>query len=479
MLSTTGIVVNGGARFVYNLLIGNLRGPAFLGPVSAAVSSALFASILLPQAIANAATRFVADATYRTAASAAVEVSEASEASDARHRADPDAVAWLLARWLLVTGTLLGVAVALGVELLSDRGLLFAASAGVLTVAYSAYVFARAVQFARFKARRAAGSDVLAGVVAILTLLSVLAVGADTFVLAPLAVGYALAAVVNWPRRPRERVVPLALRHEIRHFVAFGSIASIATGGMLQASMIVAQWAGSDLDSGLYAAAFSIATPLSMISTAIAMIVVPRMAAARASADSRAFPDLVDSAFRGVASISMLAFGVVTIGAVPILGLLYDAEFRPAAVPLAVLALAMLALTAQMPVSNALVVSGQRGVRYAAVVAAAGAVVGAILWAVLAPWLGNVGVALGVLAATASPLVALTTRTSSELGLRWRLVTLRFVVLAVSLVGCAALAVTDARTWVALATFGGYAVLWCVLSGLPDRRAVVATLFSR
>ena len=70
MLSTLGILVQGGVRFVFSVLVGNAFGTLVLGAANAAISLALFASLVHPSAAAQTATKFVARSVGRATSTA-------------------------------------------------------------------------------------------------------------------------------------------------------------------------------------------------------------------------------------------------------------------------------------------------------------------------------------------------------------------------------------------------------------------------
>ena len=87
--------------------------------------------------------------------------------------------------------------------------------------------------------RHVAVWDAIAGGVALVAVTVVLTLDLTAFALLPLALGYALFAVVSWPARVSGRV-DAALRRQIDHFVLFGAVSRLASGGLLQLSQIAA-----------------------------------------------------------------------------------------------------------------------------------------------------------------------------------------------------------------------------------------------
>jgi len=64
----------------------------------------------------------------------------------------------------------------------------------------------------------------------------------------------------------------------IRKFVFFNSLAQLATGGALQVTMLAARLYDTPTNAGLFAAAFSLATPASMLALSANQVLIPHFA---------------------------------------------------------------------------------------------------------------------------------------------------------------------------------------------------------
>jgi len=461
VLSTLGTLTGGAVRFLYNVVVGNVRGPAFLGVVGSALSTAMFAAVVYPQAVATAATTFVSRAGGRT-----------DDEKD-----PPEAVAWYLAKHLVLVAVAVGAGAGVAAWLLTRRGPTFALVTGLLTVAYSAYIFGRSVQFATYRARRAVFADVVSGLVALTLLALVLVQELDDLVLLPLALGYGAAAALTWPRRSGP--ISRELRTELRRFVAIGSVGAVASGGFLQLSMVAAKLLGTSEDAGLYAAALSIATPLSMISTAIAMVVVPAMGAAVGRSDVTGFRQVVDRAARGVSALALAGFGTIAALSPVLVAVFYPDGYGGAVPLLAVLAAAMLCLTSRMPVTNALAVRSPAGIRTTTTVSLAATLLGIAVWSAAGPHFGVAAVALGVLAGNVLALVWLTLAVARQESMNWLFPALRHgIVLLLAVALSALVALVDLSRAASIGATLVYLVLWFALVGVPDRAAVLGLLGS-
>jgi putative peptidoglycan lipid II flippase len=381
MLSTVGVTVQGVVRFAYSVLIARTAGPAVLAPVNAAISTALFASLLWPTATAQAASAFIARGRG------------AGDAGQTR------AVATLLGRWTLLSSVLLGALTGLVWAQRPDADAVTVVTVGALVVAYSGYGLARAVAFGAGQVRRATGWDVLAAVVSLGGLVAVLAGGLRAWLLAPLVLGYGVYAVANWPRRPRaERttVEPL-LRAEVRHFVVLGVLGTLAVGGLLQLTMVVAERADTPVRAGQYAAVLTLATPASLLARSLSLVLLPAIAESRGRGEQDGARRATDLVTRALLAVSVAGFGAVALAADLLVPLLFGPGFGLAVELLPPMLLAVFCSTAAVGPVSSLLAAGRGGVRVVNGVNVTGFVLGCLLWVALVPAHGVDGVVWGYL----------------------------------------------------------------------------------
>ncbi|WP_139195094.1 lipopolysaccharide biosynthesis protein [Curtobacterium sp. MCBA15_001] len=253
--STGGIVAQGVARLAYTVVIGRSLGSADLGHVSAVLSLSIFMALVWPTAAGNAASRYIAFAVARGQ--------------------DDRAVVRLLTRtWAVSVVVLAAVAVPVAWGWTHDGVL--AATAAWTVAGYGAYAYARTGALGRGRARRVGLADLGTGLLAVAGLAVVLAVGAHSWVLVPISLGYTVFAVVCWPRGVAgDTELP---RTGVLSFAAWNVLAGLATNGLLQLAMISAEVFAAPAQVGVYAAAFTIATPASMVGQAVSQIIVPAFA---------------------------------------------------------------------------------------------------------------------------------------------------------------------------------------------------------
>ena len=222
MLSTLGILVQGGVRFVFSVLVGNAFGKLVLGAANAAISLALFASLVHPSAAAQTATKFVARA---------------------RGARDFDGLAAAFGPRqvdrCVVGGP--GCGRCAGRPRRAGTGAVESVLTGALVIAYSGYMFTRGVLFGSGSVQRATVWDLISSAVSLSALAAVVLAGETAWILLPLVLGYAVYVAANLPRRSRMRV-PAELRREMNGFLGLTLVNSLATGGFLQLSMVAAQY---------------------------------------------------------------------------------------------------------------------------------------------------------------------------------------------------------------------------------------------
>jgi putative peptidoglycan lipid II flippase len=383
VLSTASVGLQGILRFLYSVLIGRWLGPAVLATTNGAIAVAQIASLAYPIASGNAAVKFIARA---------------------RGRGDLE-LAWssaaYLSRGALIAAAL--VAAPTGVivyTIVASHSIPLAVTGGLLAFTLSAYSFVRGVYFSAGLVSRVAGWDVITLVVGLGLLLVFLALGWTELVLLPLALGYGLYAIAGWPRRPKGRgrtPLPHALRHEMNAFILWGSLSALATSGFIQLTMVIANWVGTGDEAGWYAAALSIATPASLLSSVLSLVLFPTMAHASGRDDDGSMVRQADLSTRGLVFALGAVFGVLAILAEPLLSIVYGPGFTEGATDLRILLAASLAVTLSAGTVTLLQAGGRSSVRLASLLSAGGVALGLIAMTALVPFASTTGVALGYL----------------------------------------------------------------------------------
>lgn len=251
LFSIGGVLAQGLSRFAYTALVGRLLGAEALAAVNVGFAVSILLSLLWPTAAGNAAAAFARRDRPRT------------------RRALQRSVLLSLVPLCLGAGA---VAAVLGGTPAAI------AQAAALTAAWSGYIFARGVFIGAGRVRSAAVWDVVTGALAICLLLVFIAQRWEQILLVPAVVGYgvfALAAALSVGRAERgadAADAPVATRA----FVFWNSLALIATNGLMQASMVAASALDTPSAAGQFAAALSLATPVSMVAQAVTQAMLPR-----------------------------------------------------------------------------------------------------------------------------------------------------------------------------------------------------------
>lgn len=386
-LSTYATAVQGAARLVYSVIIGRFGSRELLGQANSALSISVLTSLAWASPAASAGTRFVALRRSLGDEEGALRV--------ARHIAQRS----LLVATVLPTATGL-----LGARWLGLQPVQVVASV-VLCWTYSVYVTTRGVRFGLLGFRQVALWDTLAAVTSLSVLALVLVLDLDLLTLLPLAVGYGLFAVATWPARVRGRL-DRAARREIDQWVAFSAVGVLAGGGLLQASQLAAHHWSGESGAGDFAAALSLATPMSMFAIALSTALVPPLVAAAGRADRAAVRRHSDAIARRLVAIFVGVIGVLVILSPLGIRVVYGASFARSETVLPVLLGAVMLTSVALGGATALQSTRRRGPQVVAAVNLGGLALGVATWFVLAPSMGVDGVALGYLVGAGSASLA-------------------------------------------------------------------------
>lgn len=248
-VSTIGMAAQGLARFVYTLAIGRIAGPEVLGETSALLAVAVFASLFWPAPAGVAASRFLPVPAIAGPAMT------------------------LLRKSLLPAVVVISVLAGISAWLLGSQTAMVLGCVAV-TVGYAGYVFVRGVLIGEDRIGRIAWADTLTAFVGITVLALVLLAKLNWALLLPLALSYALFALLSWPR---ESGTPTPIqRTEVFAFTRDSAIANVATGGLLPAASTLILAFDTQYAAGLFAAGLSLATPANQVSQALTQVLIPQ-----------------------------------------------------------------------------------------------------------------------------------------------------------------------------------------------------------
>jgi O-antigen/teichoic acid export membrane protein len=446
--SSIGVLVQGSARFVFNVVVGRAAGAAVLSTVSAGLALATFVSLLTPSAAGQAASKFLA-----------------MEVGAGRQETVGGIVRHIGVRVALTLAVLAPAAGVIAVVAF-DVGWWDAVWVCLLSLAFSAYNLVRGMQFGLGRILAATRWEIVSALVSFGSLAAVVLADQPAQLLAPLTIGYSVYALAGWPRRgsaDRPQPIPAAMRREIDAFIAWAVVGTVMSSGLLQFSMLLAKGAETAHAAGLYAAAVSLATPATMAARAFSMALMPAMARATGRGDSEGRRRHTDVGTRSLVATMVGLFGALAILSDHILVLFYGPDFREGGTSLRILVVAVMFGTLSIAAVNDLTTRSSNGIRTSALLNSCGFVTGAVAMLLLVPRFGVVGVAAGCLAGsvvTAALPLLLVWRTERQ---RWTGLAVRTVSGATLITVSAALSAQFESLWwsgcVALVFLAAWAAL--------------------
>lgn len=378
-LSTAGMAAQGIARFIYTLSIGRVLGPEALGNASALLSIAAYFALLFPAGLGVAASRYLP---------------EPGLAGQAISQ---------LTRWFWVSSILLGLAAAPAAYLVVGD-IFSAVSCAVLVITYNAYVFTRGVMMGEDRIVRATFADFGSSAIAVTSLLAVLLAGAHWALLLPLSAGYIVFSLLS---RPLTHPIPATPgeRKVMFRFVRDATIAGVATGGLLPATMIFVRAFDNSFQAGLFAAALSLATPASLISQAANQVLIPHYA--RMNSKPREMHAEQIRLFMFSSLFFVFIFGLIIVFAPWVLAQLYGEEYIDGSSSMqALLAVVFMISSTSSPSAYLLATGRQKTFALIWVIAF---VIGTITMAVTSPAIGTWGAILGFVVGGAGGSIAVIT----------------------------------------------------------------------
>ncbi len=456
-MSVLGLAGQGVLRLAVTVVIARLAGAHSLGEVAAGMALAQFVILLYPSTCGQAASRFIA---------------EARGAGDTTRLRQ--VLTLLRARFL--TAVLALSVLLVGIALLRGTPWPQALAIVVFFWGICGQQFTRGAHYGSGAVSRVVVLDIgctLAGLGALV--LCIRGGLRDGLLLLPLGVAYLLLAVACWPVSRREPV-SAQVRRPIDHFVLLGSLGTLASAGLVQLSILQAA-AVSSVVAGEYAAAWSLASPLTLLSAALSLVLYPTMAQAWGRGDRESVRRQLDAGFRGIYLVVPAAVALGCLLAPEIVGVAYGPAFRGAALPLCVLLYAVVATMLAVPCVNATTSQGTAGIAAIAVASLVGLLVAAVAWFALVPPLSGVGVALGYAIGVGVTAGYALWRAGRDHAHHWALLVVRLLVCGAALAGVLALT-WDLSGWARGALGVGLAAGW--VAALPaERRLVLGAIAPR
>lgn len=385
LMALIGVLSQGAIRFIASFAIGIQAGAGALGIFAAQTSLAQLLSLFWPTTNGSAASKYVAGALGRESVDDALAVTHHLTKRTAQSLVPLVATGWAYGYF------------GLGLD---PRALL---SISFLLCGLAAYLLVRGVLFGLGRVTRSAVSDVATSLMAIVGIAVLLALGVDTtLLLLPMAFCYLAYAAMNYPwGHDFPKIDPQASR-EVDKFVGLAVAGSVASSGFLQMAMLVAKHFGNSDGAGQFAAALTLATPLSLLGSTMVLVLLPRMSRTLGEGGTTSLVLITDKT-NHVASASMVVLFTPAVIAGPALSqLFWPEEFSDVSSLIPMLLFAVLANSLGIVCVNALVTRSFRTQRLMTLACYAGMALGVGTWIIAIPWLGVTGVAWGYLVGTAA-----------------------------------------------------------------------------
>lgn len=457
LMSIVGLAGQGLLRLAITVVIARLAGSHSLGVVASGMALAQFLILLYPTTCGQAASRFVAEAR------GAEDLTKLRQVATLLRRRFLTAVA-------VLAGVIAAICLARGGTV--DESLVLV----LFLCGVAGQQFTRGAHYGAGAVSRVVILDIGFTVAGLCGLVVLIQSGArDHALLLPLGAAYVLLSCACWPLS-RRVAVPPDVRRPVDRFVLLGSIGTLASAGLVQLSILQAAAVSTQV-AGQYAAAWSLASPLTLISAAMSLVLYPTMAQAWGRGDREGVRTQLGMGFRGLYLVIPPIVMVGSLLAPELVRVAYGPSFTVAADVLVVLLCAVVATMLAVPCVNATTSQGTRGIAAIAVASLAGLAVAGVVWLLVLPRLGGPGVACGYALGVATTAAYAVWRAARDHDQRWGRLVARLVLVAIALAGL--LWWSQGLPWWVRGGLGlSLAAGWC--AALPrERRLVLAALAPR
>ena len=376
--ASLGVISQGIARLVANVLVGRAAGAAVLGTMATVLAVAQILVTLWPGSLGSTGVKFIAQARGR--------------GDDAAAR---DIRGHLVLRSLQGC-LLLGVVGALGWTLW-DGGLAESLAVLVAVLGLGTYGLVQGMLYAERRTRTSSVREAGAALFSLVALACLLALWPGVpgaWLAVPLAVGLLGYAAVGWPRQ-RPRSLGRAGR-ELDLFTLTSALGSVSSQGFIQLSVVAAASAGRE-SAGQFAVALALCTPLTLVVTPLGLALFPAVNEAMGRGLDDAVRRQVTVATHFLTYALLAGGGLLVLLRQPIIDLVWGAEFEEAGAIFVPLVAASALAAVALPATNGMTAASQRHATRATAWSIASSVVGVASWVALVPELGAVGVAIGLL----------------------------------------------------------------------------------
>lgn len=394
-----GVLAQGGFRVLVNVAIGRFAGATVLGQSAGILAAAQLLNLAGPTSLAAAQTRFVASA----------------HAEGDSYRSG--VIRYVRQRIVLIL-CLVSLPLGVGWGLVEGAAALEVALLIAITTGLVAYGNAKSHLLGLSRFGRLAASEIATATLGLLATAALVAAGVrDLNLLWPVAATAWLCAIWNW-LPSGSGAIPSPVRREIATFAALGVLGTLVSAGFLQSSVLIASTVIGGAGAGHYAAAFALATPLSIITTSIGMVLFPTFS--RMLSDTEKTGQLLATVSRAMANVLVPGACLVMAVSPEVTKVVWGDGFAPTSLVLPLMICAVALTGVGMPGSQALTSTGVTGMRDSVKVGLLGAGAGGAIWVMSVGHHGALGLAAGYLAGTVAtsflPLAIMTKRLHSTQG---------------------------------------------------------------
>ena len=364
-MTAAGIAASGGTRFITNTIIGRVGGPALLGLTQSALSLTQLLALLLPSSMGTAASKFVAQ----------------SRGAGRIHEAE--AITLYLRRRSLAVATVIAGVAALVWRIFYSGSVWQLAAVACLALSFSTYTFARGLQYGTGQILRATLWEVVLACIGLVGVVSLAVMGRrDLSLILPMTLGFILYTIASWsPQRPQ--ALDLAVRKEMRTFIVLGTAGTLVSAGFLQSTVLVAKATGGLHLAGEFAAALTLATPVTMVASSISLATFPAMAAAWARHDEAVLRRHLDEATHLLLVVMAGSLGTLAMLSPVLADLVWGGEFDDVQLILPLLLLAAFFSAVAVPSVNVLTSRSNRGMATSVGASTLGLMFGISIWVLL------------------------------------------------------------------------------------------------
>lgn len=391
-LALVARVAPGLATLITNVAIGRIGGSAVLGLTQSVMASASIAALLNPAG--SVASRYLASERSRTGT------------------AEP--AASYLARRTAMISSVLAIVTALVVYVLGQAAIPTALVTGLMVISITGRTFTEGLHFGGGENSRLALWSVMIAILSTVGVVTLALSGVrDAWILTPIIVPTLLFVLTSWPRQSRARI-DTALRREMGTFMILATFGTLASSGFSQGAILVATATNGLAYSGQYAAAFTLVTPLFLVTTAVGSVLFPALAAAHSTAQVTRISSVLKSATSALVTTVIAAFIVLAIASGVVVRLVWGTEFHLVQSIILVLLPAIVTSAIAAPAVNSITSSSNRGMFVSVLSSTCGALIGILTWLIAIPINPILGVPIGFCVGTVSialvPLIIAWTR---------------------------------------------------------------------